>query len=260
MAEAARLKAIQTEFAAHLRDPDNNPAPDDIEARRMTIYAELFFNNVNNFLAGNFPILNVILGEERWDMLMRDYFRDHRSHSPLFPDMPKEFLHYVAEERASGTRTDPLGDLPFMTELAHYEWVESGLLLAEDDPVIEGLQTNGDLLRDRPVLSELAWLLGYNWPVDQINKNNQPATPDENVQFYLAYRGEDESAHFIKLNPVSARLFEILRDEECTGLEALKNIATELQHDQPEQVIESGSTILEQWLDKGILRGTLSIS
>ena len=127
MAEQSQLGTVQSEFAAHIRDPETNPAPADIETRRMAIYNELFFNNVSNFLAGHFPILCQTLSEERWALLVRDYFRDHRSHSPLFPDMPGEFLQYLAEEREKGQQSDPEQDLPFMAELAHYEWVESAL-------------------------------------------------------------------------------------------------------------------------------------
>ena len=32
----------QYQFAAFLRDPDNQPVPDNIEPRRMAIYRELF--------------------------------------------------------------------------------------------------------------------------------------------------------------------------------------------------------------------------
>ena len=95
MAESTDFRTKQYEFAAYLRDPDNQPAPTDIEARRMAIYADLFFNNVRNFLGGHFPVLREILGEERWAMLVRDYYRDHQSHAPLFPDMPREFLDYL---------------------------------------------------------------------------------------------------------------------------------------------------------------------
>ena len=36
----------QLEFANYIRDPENNPAPDNIEQRRMTIYQERFYNNI----------------------------------------------------------------------------------------------------------------------------------------------------------------------------------------------------------------------
>ena len=146
MAESTDFRARQIEFAAYIRDPDNQPAPANIEARRMGVYADLFFNNVRNFLGGHFPVLRELLGEDRWALLVRDYYRDHQSHSPLFPDMPREFLSYLADERASGKRTDEQPDPPFMYELAHYEWVEAGLLMAEEEPPAGEIDPEGDLL------------------------------------------------------------------------------------------------------------------
>ena len=37
---------IQNEFMAHIRKPNTNPCPADVEDRRMAIYRELFFNNI----------------------------------------------------------------------------------------------------------------------------------------------------------------------------------------------------------------------
>ncbi|NNG12205.1 MAG: DUF2063 domain-containing protein, partial [Halobacteria archaeon] len=51
----------QYEFAAHIRDPKHQPAPADVEDRRMGIYRELFYNNVEGFIAGTFPVLRRIL-------------------------------------------------------------------------------------------------------------------------------------------------------------------------------------------------------
>lgn len=253
----SRLQTTQLGFAAYIRDPDNQSPPADIESRRMSIYADLFFNNVRNFMAGHFPVLSDILGEERWALLMRDYYRDHQSHSPLFPDMPREFLTYLTEERPTGKHSDPETDLPFMAELAHYEWVEAGLLMAADEAPVAGLQPAGDLLEERPVISGLAWLLSYHWPVNLINKAHQPDEPADAPSHYLVYRGTDEEVHFLQLNAVSARLFELLRDEQCSGISALQTIIDELNHPEPEQVIKAGTGILSQWLAKDILLGTI---
>jgi len=46
MPEKAPFQDKQYAFAAHLRDPDNVPAPEGIEERRMAVYRELFFNNL----------------------------------------------------------------------------------------------------------------------------------------------------------------------------------------------------------------------
>ena len=61
---------------------------------------------------------------------------------------------------------------------------------------------------------------------------------------------------FLKLNVISARLFDILStDSDISGRAALELIAQELSHPQPEKVVANGAAILEQWRTKGIIRG-----
>jgi len=253
------LREQQYSFAAHLRDPQA-PPPDDIEDRRMAIYRNLFINNVTSFLANSFPILSELLGEERWQLLIRDYYRDHKSHTPLFPEIPKEFLEYLANERSVSKHSDPIQDPPFMYELAHYEWVETELALAIEPGQEPALRPTGDLLKEHPVISTLAWLVGYAFPVNEIGRDNQPEKPAEQPSHYVVYRDEFFKVHFLKLNVVSARLFELLNtDDRLSGEQALLQIATELQHSDPSAVINAGSQMLDQWLQKSILLGTLRV-
>ncbi|HPO24365.1 MAG TPA: putative DNA-binding domain-containing protein, partial [Arenimonas sp.] len=46
-----RLRQQQFALAKHIRDPEANLPPPDIEDRRLAIYRELFFNNVEGLLA-----------------------------------------------------------------------------------------------------------------------------------------------------------------------------------------------------------------
>ena len=103
------LVKLQTSFAAHIRDPDSAPAPDGIEERRMAIYRELFFNNIRSFLSSNFPVLSSLHDTDSWETLCRDFYRDFRSQTPLFPEIPREFLRYLREHRQ-----DNADDPPFM--------------------------------------------------------------------------------------------------------------------------------------------------
>lgn len=249
------LRSKQYEFAAHLRDPEQNPAPDDVEDRRMGVYRELFFNNVRKFLGGHFPIAEEILGEEAWAALIRDYYRDHISHSPLFPDMPREFLSYLSEERANNGHA--AGDPPFLYELAHYEWVEAGLMLAPDPESVGDINASGDLLEGHPTLVQPAWLLAYQYAVNEIGPDNIPQQPADQPLHYLIMRNVDDEVKFIKLNIVSARLYELLKnDSALTGRGALEKIAAELNHENPAAVVESGAKILERWRSSGIVSGT----
>ena len=164
MADLPLFKQAQYEFAAHIRNPELNPKPSDVEARRMNIYSELFFNNVEGFISNTYPVLKEIMPENEWQDMMRDYFSKHLSHTPLFPEMPREFLKYLEYER------DNTNDPDFIYELAHYEWIELALLTSDLDEDInwDKIDIDGDILNNPPVLSPLAWPLTYQYPVQQI--------------------------------------------------------------------------------------------
>jgi hypothetical protein len=241
----------QYEFAAHIRSPETRPAPADVEDRRMAIYRELFYNNVEGFLCNSFPVLRKLMNDQQWHALARDFLARHHCHSPLFLEIPREFLNYLEQER--GERP---GDPPFLSELAHYEWIELALSVAESGEP-EAADANGDLLANAPVLSALAWPLSYRYPVHRISPEFQPQSPGEQATFLLVYRDQNDEVGFIELNPVSARLFSLLQAHPGqSGGEALGIIAAELEHPQPQTVIEGGHQILEQWRQRGIILGT----
>jgi uncharacterized protein len=87
--------ALQHAFTAHLRDPDHVPAPKGLEDRRVGIYRELIFNNVESLLAGYFPVLHRLLPTSHWKGLVRDFFVRHRARTPLFMELAQEFLDFI---------------------------------------------------------------------------------------------------------------------------------------------------------------------
>ena len=115
------FRAVQYQFAAHLRDPRSNPPPSDLERRRTDLYCALAFTNVRNFVSDNFPVLRRLYDDAAWEALVRDYFARHRNRTPLFSRLATEFIDYLVNER------DAPQDPPFLSELAHYEWMESAL-------------------------------------------------------------------------------------------------------------------------------------
>ena len=250
MAEAGFIQQ-QYAFAAHIRAPDRNPAPAGIEDRRMAIYRELFYNNVRNFLSNSFPVLHKLLAEADWQSLVRDFYARHQSHSPLFLEIPREFLNYLEQDRV-----EQPGDAPFLRELAHYEWVELALSVAEHEPPHD-VDPDGDLLQQLPLVSALAWPLCYRYPVHRISPEFQPGQPGDQPTYLLVYRDDDDEVGFLELNPVSARLFSLLQEGAIgSGREALELIAAELRHPDPGAVIQGGLAILQEWHKRGIVPGT----
>ncbi|MGH8431178.1 MAG: HvfC family RiPP maturation protein, partial [Solimonas sp.] len=208
MAEAA-FQRVQRQFAAHLRDPGHHAPPPGIEDRRLQIYRELFYNNIEDCLANAFPVLRRLSPDAAWHARVRDFYARHQCHAPQFHQIAEEFLHYLDEER--GEHPD---DPPFLRELAHYEWVELALAIAEaeigdviadaaGDRQDRGSAAGGrmpgaaDLLDAVPLLSPLAWALSYDYPVHRIGPDFQPAAPGAQPTYLVVYRDRDDQVRFM---------------------------------------------------------------
>ena len=252
MAELPDFKQQQYKFTAHIRDPENNPLPEGVEDRRMAIYRDLLFNNVNSFLEGSFPITRSLYREEAWLKLARKFFAQHQSNTPYFLEIPQEFLAFIETEYQL-THEDP----PFLQELAHYEWVELALMVSNESADLEKVDPHGDLLTDKPVVSPLAWSLAYQWPVHQLGPDYRPDQPPEQPTYLVVYRDAEDEVKFIEANPVTARLMQLLQEnKKSSGRQLLEMIADELNHPDREMVIQGGHQTLLKLHNAGIVLGT----
>lgn len=260
MAERPGFQRLQYAFTAHIRDPHRNPPPAGVDERRMAVYRDLLFDNVENFLAETLPLTRSVLAADTWRALVRDFLIRHRARSPYFRDIPREFLDHL--ENAPGTGTE---DVPFLHELAHYEWVE--LALAAHPDAEQPAEFDGDPLDGHPRVSPLAWPLCYRYPVQRVAADwpdRWPReVPDEPTRL-LAYRDRDDEVRRIELNAVSARLFGLLSEHAAdgayTGRRALETICAELRHPDPAQVLAGGAALLEDWRARGILLGATRVA
>jgi len=241
---------VQYTFTRHLRDPEMYPAPADIPAERMAVYCDLVYRNIDRMIGNLFPVLHKITPEDHWHALVHDFLKKHQSHSPLFNKIPLEFLQYLEEER------DRAGDPPFMSELAHYEWVEYAVTIDTRDIVWDGINPGGNVLEGIPVLSPLVWPLQYRFPVHRISPDYLPEEPPAQPTYLVVYRDRNDHVGFLELNPVSARLLELIKEgRDMTGDSLLKTIAGELQHPRPEVVVNGGLEIMQNFMSKDVLLG-----
>ncbi|WP_286239811.1 HvfC family RiPP maturation protein [Neptuniibacter halophilus] len=251
--DRSEFQQLQYAFAGHIRNPDAQSAPEGVEDRRMGIYRELFFNNVEGFLAGNFPVLKKISSQDYWLKLVRSFLDQHRCQTPYFLEIGEEFIDFVSHAR----QPEP-EDPPFLAELLHYEWVELALDASEIELPVQDVDANGDLLQGHPRQSPLAWLLSYQFPVHGIGPEFQPQAPGQAPTFLIAYRNREDQVHFMEVNQVTARLLYLLNEDDAlSGREALLQIAEEMQHPDPEMVLRGGAETLEHLRTKGIILGTL---
>jgi len=242
-----RLRAQQLALTRHLRDPQHVSAPEGVEDRRLAIYRDLVFNNVESLLAGNFPVLKQVLGDDDWRCLVRDFFRVHRAQTPLFPELGREFLRFL------DARDDEAPALPpFAHELAHYEWVELALQIS--DAQLPDVDPRGDLLDDVPTLSPLAWPLAYEWPVHRIGPDHLPQAAPVEPTLLLVRRGPDGEVRFSQLSPLAFRLLQRLDESPgLSGRAQLEALATEAGHADVTAFVEQGRALLEQMRGVGVV-------
>ena len=250
MADKQSFQDKQYAFAAHIRDPQRNPPPGGVEDRRMAIYRELFFNNLRSLLSQTFPVLRKLHDKEKWDSLVRQFMARHESQTPYFLEIPQEFVQFLQNEYE--LQDD---DLPFIVELAHYEWVELALSISQEEND-EKADPNGDLLEGIPVKSRLAWSYAYQYPVHRISESYLPQEPGEQPTFLAVCRRSNDDVEFMELNPVTARLLDMIAgNEDASGRELLEALAREVAYPDVEAFIRHGKSAMEQMRDAEIIVG-----
>jgi hypothetical protein len=241
------FQRYQLAFTAHIRDPQAHPRPPGVEARRMKIYNELLYNNVESFLLACFPVLRQVLGTRKWAKLVRAFFSTHRSHTPYFRQIPDEFVQFLQNEW-----TPPEGYPPFTLALAHYEWIEL-VLSVSNRSLDRAADAEGDLLDGVPLLNPVLANLRYDWPVQRIGPRRkvQPAET-----YLLVFRDQDDQVRFSEINAFTARLLTLLEPGTLTGLAALETIAAESRHPDPALVVQAGGTLLDDLRARGAILGS----
>lgn len=252
MADRPDFQSRQFAFAAHIRDPEGVPAPEGIEARRMAVYRDLFFNNLRSLLSNMFPVLKKLHRPEAWARIIREFMKVHRATTPYFLQLPQEFLQFLQDEYQA--RDD---DLPFLIELAHYEYVELALSISEAVDDLSGVQADADLLATTPVKSELTWAFAYQYPVHRISEDFQPLTPTAITNYLAVYRGSDDKVGFLELNPMTAGLLDSITNNPrgLSGEALLLALAKQTHYPDVDALIAHGAAALEEMRRLEILIG-----
>jgi hypothetical protein len=243
---ASSLRDSQMTMARYLRDPGVNPPPQGVERRRLKIYEDLVYNNIEGFISGGFPVLRSLYCDDNWHEMVRCFIDNHRCHSPYFLEISQEYIQFLMEDYQLGA-SDPV----FMVELAHYEWAELALDVSEEElpPPHESLEISGtSIVR----LSPVAWVLSYRFPVHRIGPGFQPTEATEPT--YLAvYRDRQDSVQFMELNSATARLLELVRDNDGQALSVLLDQLAQELGIAPEALQASGLQQVQEFSERSII-------
>ena len=247
------FQAFQRAFTQHIRDPKSVARPAKVPAKRMAVYTEIVYNNIEGTFAACFPVTKSLLSTKKWQALVRSFMAGYRATTPIFREIPQQFLQHI--------QTAELSDLKlpaFLPSLMHYEWVELFVSTIDDGEAQNAISLgqvsfSGDLLKQQPIFSPTLQLLSYEYAVHKISAQYQPKNKMQTQ--LLVYRDASFSVKFIELNAITIELVALLKQEKMSGETALNKIANKINQIPTDEIIKYGLQILEDLKEQGVILG-----
>ena len=201
----------QKALAHAIRYPDDETT---FDRRRLAVYQELFFNNVEGFCSSSFPVLKSVLEKSKWNELVRSFFQQHKCETPHFIEISQEYLSYLADNQK-------LLPWKWCVELAHYEWVELACSVAEFPESEEFMEWTPELERGLVAsVPDTSWPLAYNYPVHSISLDNCHEIEEE-ATFLMVYRDISDDVRFINTDAATVHLLNYVQSIEKANMEVL---------------------------------------
>lgn len=243
------LKNFQLVFGQHLRDPHHVARPAGLPVRRVKVYRELLFNNLCGYIDSCFPVCKTLLKPAQWRRLCRVFFRDWRSQTPYFSQIPGEFLQFLQLGQTSQR-------LPgWFLELAHYEWVELAVDICNNElpSLVSQSQDSSHPVRGEPVvvLNPSAKNLYYHWPVHKICAEYRPRKPQQ--VFLVVYRSSKCEVKFVELSAATSVLLNLIERQPANRALLLGELAKQLQVSNLDAFTQFGNQMIDTLITQEIL-------
>lgn len=231
------FQRYQLAFTAHIRNPALHSKPADVVEKRMAVYRESVFNNLLESVSICFPVCVNVLGKRKWRDLIRDFMANYSTNSPLFREIPQQFLAFL----------ENVEDLPpYLKPLAHYEWIELAISSQQTSPLSAQTfntdNTELNCLDSVITLAPASALLAYDYPVHKVSKRFKPTAIEKT--YLLVFRNTHFEVKFIVLNPITFNLLSLIQSQPLTGRLALTMLANQLQHPDLDLFIRFGAETL----------------
>ncbi|NVK25549.1 MAG: putative DNA-binding domain-containing protein [Gammaproteobacteria bacterium] len=244
MAQSLTFQQQQHELANAIRQ--NTSDITGIEQRRIKVYQELFFNNVEGFCSAAFPVFKSLVSQPDWLALVRSFFVEHQCETPHFCEIAQEFLEYLFENKAESL------PYPYMLELAHYEWAELACSVAITTQVenTEDTAFGLDLALSIP---ESVMPLTYQYPVHTIGPENALSV-EPSPTSVIVYRDVEHQVQFMLVDALSIVTLQLIQQHDSIQVDALITQINQLNSSlTKEQLEQFMSQAISRFLSAGIV-------
>lgn len=254
----SRLAELQQRFQQCLLTPPEDLARSWVRTggratpgRQLAVYVHAYPARLKETLASDYPALHSSIGDEDFDRLAQAYLEAHPSHSASLRDFGTRLAAFIADEPAYRR-------LPWLAELARFEWALGQAFDAPDDPVA----TVGDITTiappDWPDMAvvihasvqrlDLRWNTAGMWASLTAEQPTSVTATESVAVPWLVWR-EQLTTRFRSLEPDECAAFDCLRDggsfgEVCERLTAFITA---------EAVPLRAASLLKAWLGHGLI-------
>ncbi|WP_414040787.1 DUF2063 domain-containing protein [Acidithiobacillus sp. M4-SHS-6] len=210
-------------LSAHLRDPNHYSCPESFDGKAAGLYRELLVGNFDAALRACFPLWIRCLGESAYLRWRDAFIAEHRCRSPFFRQIPDEFMAYLSQHQDQLRQT-----LPYALELAHLEWLELALGVAETEERPEDTENSEaqDPWTGALQLNPVHALVQYAYPVQQLLQEPRfsaaPVLDPQTVSLYL-YRDRDDIVQMLEPDTLSLHLLVTLEVHPQPGAALFQN-------------------------------------
>lgn len=238
---------IQEQLGEYCRTGEPTELP-GITPGRIYHYQRLVSNVVSDTLSTAFPITVAALGEEQWNILVQEFFREGIAQTPQVWRLPFEFYQFHSE-RETGTGIG----LACLEDLLYFEWMEIEIHTMPDRPHPE-FREEGRLFQDHLVFNQEFEIIQLRYPV-HIHPV-QEALGQEGAYYVLLYRMPG-TGHVQFLNLSALHVYIIKRlQEEGVPLNAIKHeIARVAGIESGRYLDEALETFLEDLKQRKLILG-----
>lgn len=238
-------------------DPSCAPLSGWIRARdeamaveRLDVYGSMYFFRLLAVLREDYPVLEKLVGPDRFHNLATDYLLAYPSENPS--------VRYVGARLAELLDRHPLAaDVPGIADLARLEWTRGLAFDRADSPALAGEELAAvppegwGALRFRLVASFHLLRLGHSvhplWLA--LERGEAPPVPSAEAVDLLVWRRSFTVVHR-PARPSEARLLEAI-----AGGAPLAEVCELLAEHEGDRAARAAFELIRTWIDQGILAG-----